>query len=253
MKTSIKIKKFWYSNVAADGGLGDVWKEAQLGQRESTVQFNGSDASVNNYKNVLGDNLESSTSKGDKTLVFQLADLTPELIAEFTGGTVTTDASADSYDAPLNQNQAIEKSIKFLTDKNVEFRIPRVSFDGYPMINDDDLHYFQLNGTVLKPEKASTPDHGYDILKQPEANDILAFRTDKSVAAAVITPGTHTVTLVLPALSPLTTVIPVIGVSKGASISPEHGVATDFTAPKVYTITSANGTAQDWTVTITVS
>lgn len=61
MKTSIKIKKFWYADVASDGGCGVNWNEIQIGQREASVQFNGSDADVANYKNVLGAILASSS------------------------------------------------------------------------------------------------------------------------------------------------------------------------------------------------
>ena len=124
MKTSIKIKKFWFSDLAADGGVGTDWQEIQLGQREATVQFNGSDADTTNYKNVVGDTLQSSILKGDMTMNFQLADLTPEVVAVFTGGTVTSDSESDRYDSPENMNQSIEKSIKFLTNSPFYGKIP---------------------------------------------------------------------------------------------------------------------------------
>ena len=38
----------------------------------------------------------------------------------------------------------------------------------------------------------------------------------------------------------------------GASILPESGVSKDFTLPVVYTVESANGASQAWTVTLTV-
>jgi len=253
MKTSIKIKKFWYADVAADGGLGLNRKEIQIGQREASVQFNGSDASVSNYKNVLGDTLESSRMKGDKTMNFQLADLSPEVIADFTGGTASTSVDADSYDAPLNQNQSIEKSIIFLSDKNVLYRIPRASFDGYPVINDDDLHYYQMNSVVLKPTKANLADHGYDILKNLDANDITSFVLPEQTGAAVISTVAHTVAITVEAGTSPAALVAEIGVSMGASLTPGSGVATDYTAPVPFTVTSVNGDAQIWTVTVTVA
>ena len=253
MKTSIKIKKFWFADVASDGGLGTNWREIQVGQREATVQFNGSDADVSNYKNVIGGVLESALSKGDKTMNFQLADLTPELIAEFTGGTVTTAVDADSYDAPENENQSIEKSIMFLTERNLLYRMPRVSFDGYPMLNDDDLHYYQLNGVVLQPEKSGVSIYGYDVLKQPDANDILTFVIPLQTGSSTINASAHTVAVTMPVGTVVTALVPTIGVSKGASVTPNSGVAKDFTSPVTYAVESANGVSQNWTVTVTVA
>lgn len=253
MKTSIKIKKLWYSDIASDGDLGTNWKEIQIGVREATAQFNGSDAETNNYKNILGGILESSHTKGDKTINFQLADLTPAVIADFTGGTVTTSAAARSYDAPLNENQVIEKSIKFLTEQNVLFRIPRVSFDGFPMVNDDDLHYYQLNGVVLQPTKTTVSSYGFDELLQPEANDITSFILAAQTGAATINSSAHTVAITVASGTVVTALVPTIGVSLGASITPESGEAEDFTSPVVYSVESATGVKQSWTVTVTVA
>lgn len=253
MKTSIKIKKLWVAPIAADGGLGSNWTNIELGTREATVQFNGSDADVSNYKNILGAVLESAVMKGDKTVVFQLADLNPEVVALFTGGVVTSTAEATSYDAPDNENQSIELSVKFLTDKNVLFRMPRVAFDGYPMVNDDDLHYHQINGVVLQPVKTGITSYGYDLLKTPSANDITAFKFVGYVAAATINSTAHTVAITLPALTVVTALVPEIEVSLGASIEPNSGVAQNFTTPKTYTVQAADGTEQAWIVTVTVT
>lgn len=254
-KTSIKIKKFWVSPVASDGGLGSNFKEIQLGQREATVQFNGSDADTTNYKNVIGGTLESSSMKGDKTMNFQIADLTPETIQMFTGGTVTTTADYDSYEAPENENQAIELSVRFLTDKNVLFEMPRVSFDGYPVINDDDLHYYQINSTVLTPTKVGVKIYKYYVLKDAAIvkNDITSFSLAAQTGAATITPLSHTVAITVAAATDITALTPIIGVDLGASVTPNSGVETDFTAPVIYTVTSANGIEQQWTVTVTVA
>lgn len=253
MKTSIKIKKFWYSPIASDGGLGTNWAEVQLGQREATVQFNGSDADTTNYKNVLGGTLESSNVKGDKTMNFQLADLTPDVIAVFSGGTVTTSADSDRYEAPENENQNIELSIKFLTDKNVLFEIPRASFDGYPVVNDDDLHYYQMNSVVLTPEKEGVSIYAYDVLKLVSANLITSFVMDEETGAATIDTGAFTVAIEVANGTDVTGLAPIIGVSLGASVSPYSGVATDFTSPVEYTVEAADGTKQVWTVTVNVA
>lgn len=253
MKTSIKIKKFWYADVASDGGIGTNWKEVQLGQREASVQFDGSDADVSNYKNVLGAILESSRLKGDKTIVFQLADLTPTVIADFTGGTSTSDSNSDAFYAPENENGAVEMSIKFLTSKNVLWILPRVSFDGYPIVHDDDLHYFQMNGVVLLPEKVGVTSFQYHDLKLTDANDITSFSLAEQTGAATITAGTHTVAIEVANGTVVTALVPTIAVSLGASLDPASGIAQDFTSPVVYSVEAADGTTQNWTVTVTVA
>ena len=255
LKTSIKIKKLWVSDVAADGGIGVNWREIQGGAREATVQFNGSAADVSNYKNVLGANLESALSKGDVTLVFQNADLTPELIAELAGGTVTSDADADSYDAPINQNQSIEKSIKFLTEKNILFRVPRASLDAYPMMNDDDLHYYQVDSVVLLPEKEDVSPFGMDILSSVGAakNDILTFSFGTiDSGAATIDTGAHTVAITITEASAVG-ITPTITVDAGASISPRGGLSGDYSSPVTHSVEAANGTKQNWVVTVTTT
>lgn len=251
MKTSIKIKKFWISPLASDGGMGTNWIQIQRGQRQGTVQFNGSEANTTNYKNVEGDNLESDKQKGDVTVNCQIADLTPEITAMFAGGTVTETADAISFDSPDNANQSIELSVMFLTDKNVLYRLPRVSFDGYPIVNDDDLHFTQVNGVVLQPEKTGVSQWGYDVLKKPEANDILTFVLEAQTGPATINATAHTVAITVASGTVVTALTPTITASLGADISPASGEAVDFTSPVEYTITAANGTEQTWTVTVT--
>lgn len=253
MKTSIKIRKFYYADVAEDGGMGTNWKSIQSGQRESTVQLNGSDADTTNYKNVEGAILESAKVKGDKTLVFQLADLDPSVVAEFTGGVVTSTTDSDRYDTPENENQSIEKSFKFLTESYILFSVPRASVDAFLMTNDDDLHYLQVNTVVMKPEKEGLSSLSYDVLKAIGANDITSFILAEQTGDATITPGTHTVSIEVANGTDVTTLAPTIGLSLGASVSPGSDTVVDFTNPVTFTVEAADGTKQDWVVTVTVA
>lgn len=252
-KTSIKIKKFWHAPLADDGGIGVDWVEIQQGQRESTVQFNGSDADVSNYRNVLGNTLQSAMTKGDKTMNFQLADLSAEVIAEFTGGTVTTTNEALTFYAPENENQVIEKSIRFLTDSNILVTIPRCSCDSFPSFNDDDLHYMQVNSVVLQPEKLGVTSYNIAELLEPEANDILTFSFEEETGAATIDNVGHTVAIEVASLTVVTALVPTITASLGASISPASKVVENYTSPVEYVITAADGTEQVWTVTVTLA
>lgn len=253
METSISIKKFWFADIASDGGIGTNWRSIAPGQREATVQFQGSDANVNSYKNVLGDTLESSMVKGDKTMNFQFADLTADIIAAFVGGDVTEDSVSTKYECPDNENQKIEKSIRFLTANDILVEIPRCSFDGYPSINDDDLHYYQMNSIVLKPSKEGTKTYTTYNLKETSANDILVFSLDAQTGPATIDTGAHTVTIEVATGTVITALEPVVGVSLGADVDPYSGEATDFTSDVTYTVEAADTTKQTWTVTVTVA
>ncbi len=80
-------------------------------------------------------------------------------------------------------------------------------------------------------------------------NDILVFSVEGSEEDAVI--GDGTVDLVMPYGADLTTLVPTIEVSAGASLNPASGIAQDFTSPVVYTVTAQDGTSRDWTINIT--
>jgi hypothetical protein len=185
-------------------------------------------------------------------VTFQLADLSADILAMFCGGTVTEDTDAIDYDFPENENQSIELSISFLTDKNVLVLLPRVQVDGFPMLNDDDLHYYQINGTVMSPEKEGVPSVRQSILKTLSANDITVFTLPEQSAPATISAVAHTVAISVPSGTSVTALVPTIDTSKGASITPGSGIAKNFTAPVVYTVTAVDGTEQEWTVTVTI-
>lgn len=252
-KSSIKIKKFWWSTLAEDGGAGSLWREIQSSTREGTAKFNGSDATKTEHKNILGQVIEEDSVTGAKTVVFQLADLSPEMIAEFMGGVVTDSADYTKYSAPLGGVQVVERSIMFLTARNVLFVIPRVSFSAYPMIDDNDLHYHNMSGTVLLPTKHATPEYEYYVLKTINATDILTFALEEQTGAATINATAHTVAITVATGTPKTALKPTVTASLGASVSPNSGDTTDFTSPVTYVVTAADGTVQNWTVTVTVA
>ena len=60
------------------------------------------------------------------------------------------------------------------------------------------------------------------------------------------------ITLELPEGTDLTALVPEITVSQGAVVSPESGVAQDFTSPVTYTVTGADGKTRVYTVTVTL-
>jgi hypothetical protein len=84
------------------------------------------------------------------------------------------------------------------------------------------------------------------------AKEITAFSITSPVSASgVVNEADKTVTVTVPygtAVTGMTTSI----AHTGVSISPDNGTAANFTNPVTYTVTAADGSTQDYTVTVTV-
>ena len=63
---------------------------------------------------------------------------------------------------------------------------------------------------------------------------------------------THEITATAPNGTQVDNLTPTITVSDKAQVSPESGVAQDFTDPVVYTVTAEDGSQQEYTVTVNV-
>ena len=64
--------------------------------------------------------------------------------------------------------------------------------------------------------------------------------------------GTKTIALTVPYGTDVTALVPTIA-HTGASVSPNTGVAQNFTSPVTYTVTAADSSTQQYTVTVTVA
>lgn len=91
---------------------------------------------------------------------------------------------------------------------------------------------------------------GIDFLINTE-NDILTFVLAQQTGAATIDDVNHTVTMEVAAGTSLTSLAPTITLSDGASSDPASGMSQNFTTAVTYTVTSEDGTDQDWEVTVT--
>jgi len=252
MKADVDYKKVLISEVAPDGGLGTQWKKITGSTRQGTASLIGSDADITAHKNVVGGTIKSSKVTGDNNFNFQAGDISAENRGYLMGGTVVTDAQGINYQAPL-QTQDIKKSVMIIgRDDSVEYAV-NVNIDAFIARADDDLAYIQVNGLVEIPEKADTEPQGSWDEIDADLNDILSFTMVEEETPAVITPASHTVAITVVALTDPSALIPTIGVSLGANATPNSLEEQDFTNPVVYSIENANGVAQDWTVTVTVT
>ncbi|MBE9468303.1 MAG: DUF5018 domain-containing protein [Bacteroidetes bacterium] len=84
------------------------------------------------------------------------------------------------------------------------------------------------------------------------SNDILSFTLPTQTKEATINTTEHTIAITLGSGTVVTALKPMIEISAGATIS-DTTIAHDFTASVVYTVTAENGTAQEWTATVTVA
>lgn len=90
------------------------------------------------------------------------------------------------------------------------------------------------------------------LVERNTETDITFFDIPELDAPAAIDNLLHTVTGTVPFGTDMTSLVPSIGLSGGASINPLSDVARDFSSPVTYTVTADDGTTtQDWVVSIT--
>src|SRR3990172_13431211 len=78
---------------------------------------------------------------------------------------------------------------------------------------------------------------------------VTAFSLGDPAAQGTISEISHTISVTVPFGADVTTLVPTI-THTGAGISPATGVAQDFTNPVVYTVTAADASTQQYTVTV---
>jgi hypothetical protein len=83
------------------------------------------------------------------------------------------------------------------------------------------------------------------------AKAITAFDFASPAATGVVTEASHTVAITVPYGTNVTALAPTIAIT-GVGVSPASGVPQNFTSPVVYTVSAADTTLQNYTVTVTV-
>jgi PGF-pre-PGF domain-containing protein len=86
------------------------------------------------------------------------------------------------------------------------------------------------------------------------AKSITSFRFNSfdPDVVGIINEASNTIALVVPYGTDVTALVPTIAHS-GTSISPNSGVARNFSGPVTYTVTAADGTTQSYVVTVTIA
>jgi len=84
------------------------------------------------------------------------------------------------------------------------------------------------------------------------AKAITAFIVAGQVGVATINEDDHIITLTMPAGADIANLAPTIIIT-GSSISPASGVAQNFTGPQIYKVTAADGSTQNYAVTVNIA
>ena len=106
---------------------------------------------------------------------------------------------------------------------------------------------------VVTAADASTKTYTVTVNVDPGTSKaITSFAIPGQIGSSVINEGAGTIGINVPFGTNVTALVPAI-VHTGASVSPNSGVAQDFTAPVVYTVTALNASTKAYTVTVTVA
>ncbi|MEH6406019.1 MAG: T9SS type A sorting domain-containing protein, partial [Leeuwenhoekiella sp.] len=113
--------------------------------------------------------------------------------------------------------------------------------------------YSDSNSSGDKTEE-SRGEYDFWILsttKPVSDTDITSFVLEDQSNEAVIDSGVATIYIEVSNNANITSLVPTIELkSAGSSIEPESGIAQDFTNPVIYTVTTAEGRQQEWTVQV---
>ena len=106
---------------------------------------------------------------------------------------------------------------------------------------------------ITTPTPTSTPQSTTQNLNGSSANLITSFNFSSPMAVGSINQTNNSIVLTVPPDTDVTKLVPTIGLSQYASISPISGTSQDFTNPVSYTVTAQNGAVQKYTVTVNVA
>jgi peptidoglycan hydrolase-like protein with peptidoglycan-binding domain len=103
------------------------------------------------------------------------------------------------------------------------------------------------NGTTQTYRVTATADRG------SSSKSITSFSFGTPNVIGTIDQSAKSVSVIVPVGTSLNSLVPTIGISENATISPASGVAQKFTTPRVYTVKAQDGSTQAYTITVTTT
>ena len=163
-----------------------------------------------------------------------------------------------------NEHHTVTAEISYASTENLSAIVPTITVSEYAEITlVDDVAYVAGNAQnftnpvvyTVVAENGTPQTWNVIVTRSTVASsekDIIDFTFVGQVGESVIDPTEHTVTAFaswnISLEDPIT---PTIVVSPMATISPESGVAQNFSSPVTYTVTAEDQSTQEWIVTIT--
>ena len=109
---------------------------------------------------------------------------------------------------------------------------------------------FYTSGTTTTIQVFSRTTDDFKLLSSEKAITSFAFNALTPAVTGTIDQGAKTIALIVPNGTNVTALVPTIGISAKATVSPASGIAVNFTTPATYTVTAEDGTNANYTVTV---
>nr|WP_275901555.1 DUF5018 domain-containing protein [Cohnella algarum] len=151
-------------------------------------------------------------------------------------------------------NHEIELTVPYGTD--LTNLVPTIAHTGASVSPKSGIAQDFTNPVTYTVTAADGTQQAYAVtvavgLNPAKAIASFAFNGLTPAVAGTIDEANHEIELTVPYGTDLTNLVPTIS-HTGASVSPNTGVAQDFTSPVTYTVTAADGTQQAYAVTVAV-
>ena len=185
--------------------------------------------------------------------VVTVSELPPNTQTDIIGFVLAEQTNPASIDL---SNHIINIEVAYGT--NVKQLIPNISLSPgasvVPESNTQVTFSEPVTYTVTAEDGITAQDWVVNVSIGPSyETDITAFSLIEQTSEPVIDVDAHTVVAEVEYGVDITSLVPNIELSLGATISPESGLSQDFTVPVTYTVTAEDGiTIQEWLVTVTM-
>ncbi|WP_238177842.1 DUF5018 domain-containing protein [Paenibacillus contaminans] len=150
-------------------------------------------------------------------------------------------------------SRTISVTVPFGT--NVTSLTPTIAFTGASISPNSGVAQNFTSPVTYMVTAADNTTQNYTVTVNVAANPakaIMAFGFANPAATGTVNQANHTVAITVPNGTDVTALMPTITFT-GASISPNSGVAQNFTSPVTYTVTAADNTTRHYTVTVNVA
>ena len=163
----LKIGGLKVGDVAADGGAGTVLTSPGKARQDTVKVIPSEPTDTEFYEEGLSSSPAIIITKfGVDGIEFDLMTFDKQVIADFTGGSVTGAGAEAIYAKPLAPVN-VEKTVQLTDTQAEDWLYPRVKFNAYLVGNfsSTDINVVRCKGKVMQPTKEGVASFYYG--KQP--------------------------------------------------------------------------------------